>query len=248
MEKITKMESDFVLNKVIAVILLVISLIGAQAILAKTAFGESRQLSEKKWKILHIMSYHSPWEWTDDQLKGFKDALRDLDIEYRVFQMDTKRKSSEEWKEKVGKEAKELIESWKPDLVYTSDDNAQKYVATYYVNSDIPFVFSGVNADPNNYGFMGSKNITGVLEQEHFVESVQLLKETVPNVYKIAVIFDEGPTWPGVMKRMKANLDKLPGIEFISWETIKTFEQFKNRMKALQTKADAVALIGIFIF
>ena len=139
-------------------------------------------------------------------------------------------KSSEEWKHKAGKEARELIESWKPDLVYTNDDNAQEYVAKYFVNSDIPFVFSGVNADPQKYGFVGSRNNTGVLEQEHFVESVQLLREMVPNVHKIAVIFDEGSTWPGVMKRMKATLDKLPGIEFISWETIKTFEQFKSRM------------------
>jgi len=221
---------------------------GYGQILKGKAHAKSLSTPKATWKVLHIMSYHAPWKWTDDQLSGFKDALQGMDIEYRVFQMDTKRKSSEEWKQKAGKEARELIESWKPDLVYTNDDNAQKYVAKYFINSDIPFVFSGVNADPQKYGFVGSRNNTGVLEQEHFVESVQLLSEIVPNVHKIAVIFDEGPTWPGVMKRMKANLDKLSGIEFISWETIKTFKQFKHRMKELQTKADAVALLGIFAF
>ncbi len=212
------------------------------------AYAESLSTPKTAWKVLHIMSYHSPWKWTDDQLSGFKDALQGLDIEYRVFQMDTKQRSKEEWKQEAGKEARRLIKSWKPDLVYTSDDSAQEYVAKYFINSDIPFVFSGVNADPQQYGFVGSRNNTGVLEQEHFVESVQLLKEIVPDVHKIAVIFDEGPTWPGVMKRMKAKLDKLPGIEFISWETIKTFKQFKKRMKRLQTSADAVALLGIFSF
>lgn len=221
---------------------------GYGQVLKGTAHAESLSTPKATWKVLHIMSYHSPWKWTDDQLSGFKDALNGLDIEYKVFQMDTKRKSSEEWKQKVGKEARELIESWKPDLVYTNDDNAQEYVAKYFVNSDIPFVFSGVNADPQKYGFVGSRNNTGVLEQEHFVESVQLLREIVPKVHKIAVIFDEDPTWLGVMERMKANLDKLSGIEFISWETIKTFEQFKHRMNALQTQADAVALLGIFTF
>ena len=221
---------------------------GYSQILKGNAHAETIFAPKATWKVLHIMSYHSPWKWTDDQLNGFKDALQGLDIEYRVFQMDTKRKSSEEWKQKAGKEARELIESWQPDLVYTNDDNAQEYVAKYFVNSSIPVVFSGVNADPQKYGFVGSKNITGVLEQEHFVESTQLLREIVPNVHKIAVIFDEGPTWPGVMKRMKANLDKLPNLEFTSWETIKTFEQFKHRMKELQTKADAVVLLGIFTF
>ena len=49
------------------------------------------EVSGEKFKVLHIMSYHSPWKWTDDQLQGFKDALSGLDIEYKVFQMDTKK-------------------------------------------------------------------------------------------------------------------------------------------------------------
>src|SRR5574340_1178540 len=77
--------------------------------------------AKKHWKILHVMSYHSPWKWTDGQFNGFKAALKDLDIEYQVFQMDTKRKSDAAWRAKVGREARQLIDSWKPDLVYTSD-------------------------------------------------------------------------------------------------------------------------------
>jgi hypothetical protein len=94
------------------------------------------------------MSYHSPWRWTDGQLDGFKEGLGAVSAEYKVFQMDTKRNSSKEGKENKGKEAIALIESWKPDLVYTSDDDAQEYVVKHYVNADLPFVFSGVNKDP----------------------------------------------------------------------------------------------------
>lgn len=202
----------------------------------------------RKRKILHIMSYHSPWKWTDDQFKGFKDALNGLDIEYKVFQMDTKRKSTREWKEKAGKQARELIEAWRPDLVYASDDNAQEYVTKYYVNKDIPFVVSGVNASPEKYGFLGSRNITGVLEEEHFVQTVKLLKGIVPNVKKIAAVFDDGPTWEGVERRMKQKLHLIPDVEFISWDTVYRFEEFKKKMKDYQTKADAIALLGIFTF
>lgn len=211
------------------------------------AWAQSK-IHHKKWKILHIMSYHSPWKWTDDQLNGFESALTGLDIEYKVFQMDTKRKSSGEWKKKVGKQARDLIAAWKPDLVYTSDDNAQEYVTRYYLNSRIPFVFSGVNADPHKYGFVGCSNIAGVLEQEHFVQSVRLLKEIVPGVKKISVILDDGPTWPGVVKRMKEKLPLLPDVQFTSWDVIRTFEQFKRRMTELQTKVDAIALLGIFTY
>ena len=74
------------------------------------------------------MSYHSPWKWTDDQLNGFKAGLQDAEVEYKIIQMDTKNHSSEEWKEQVAQEAKDVIEAWQPDLVYTTDDDAQKYI------------------------------------------------------------------------------------------------------------------------
>ncbi|MGD9202173.1 MAG: ABC transporter substrate binding protein, partial [Chitinispirillia bacterium] len=141
----------------------------------------------KKYKVLHIMSYHAPWEWTDDQLNGFKEALKGMNIEYKVYQMDTKRKNSKEWIEKVTRESKELIKSWEPDLVYTNDDNAQKYVVKDFVNTSTPFVFSGVNAEPKVYGFEGSKNVTGILERPHWLETIKLLKQMVPGIKKIGV-------------------------------------------------------------
>lgn len=209
-----------------------------------TAFSQT----EKKWRILHIMSYHSPWKWTDDQLSGFKSALKDLEIEYKVFQMDTKRNSSEKAKQLAGKRARDLIESWKPDLVYANDDDAQVHVVQHYVNRDLPFVFSGVNLNPYKYGYVGSENITGIMEQEHFIESVKLLKGIAPDVKKIAVIFDQGPTWEGVGGRMLTHLTKLSDIKVVSWDIIKTFKEYKNRILALQTEADAIALLGIFTY
>jgi len=142
----------------------------------------------EEFKILHIMSYHSPWKWTDDQFNGFKDALKGMNIRYKVFQMDSKRNTSETAIQKVSREARKMIDTWQPDLVYTSDDVAQARVVTHYVNKKTPFVFSGVNANPIKYGFLGSSNVTGIMEQEHFIETIYLLKEIVPHVKKIAVI------------------------------------------------------------
>ena len=133
-------------------------------------------------KILHVMSYHTPWKWTEDQLQGFKDALTGLQVEYRVFEMDTKRHSTKAWKKRTGAEARAIIEDWRPDLVYVSDDNAQQYVTRHYLNDDIPFVFSGVNDAPSKYGFDHAENITGVLEHEHATQTLRLLKSLVPEV------------------------------------------------------------------
>jgi hypothetical protein len=129
---------------------------------------------EMTYKILHVHSYHSPWEWVDNQDKGFNDSLAGLNIEHKVFYMDTKRKSAEAEKQEAGRQARELIDTWTPDLVFTTDDNAQEYVARYYVNTSIPFVFSAVNAEPEDYGMRGSTNNCGILEREHSVETINL--------------------------------------------------------------------------
>lgn len=212
------------------------------------AFAGANATAPRRWKVLHIMSYHSPWEWTDEQFSGFKEALKDLDIDYEVFQMDTKNKSSRAWKEEVGAQARRLIDTWQPDLVYTNDDNAQEFVAKYYVNTSIPFVFSGVNADPAVYGFRGSTNVTGVLEQEHFVQTLNLLKDIAPHVQRVAVVLDTDPTWDGVVQRMKAAAQLLPNIHFVFWDVLDSFDAYKHKMQAYQKEVDAVALLGIFTF
>ena len=210
---------------------------------------ESAPAPAQKFKILHIMSYHSPWEWTDSQFDGFKSALKGLDVEYKVIQMDTKHNNTDEWKKQVAQEAKALIDTWQPDLVYTSDDDVQPYIVKDYINTDIPFVFSAVNTDPAEYGFVGSKNITGVVEHQHYVESVQLLKQIVPGVKKIAVVVDESPFWKGVTDTMREEQSLLPDdVEIVSWDLILTFEEYKQKMAGYQTTVDAVALLGVFNF
>jgi len=210
--------------------------------------AEGQQSGATTLRILHVMSYHLPWEWNVDQLKGFKHGLNYPNVRFEVFQMDTKRNSSESWKQKTGEQARALIESWKPDLVYTNDDNAQAFVAKQYVNGSIPFVFSGVNASPDKYGFTGSSNVSGVLEQEHFVPTVNLLRKMVPSVKKIAVILDDGPTWPGVVSRMRAQIHQLEGITLHRIEKVKTYAEFKTVMAELQDTVDAVAMLGVFTF
>lgn len=214
---------------------------------APVAFAGSAP-GEKTFRILHIMSYHSPWRWTDGQLAGFKKGLGGLPAEFKVFQLDAKQNSSPESIRRKAQEAMQLIETWRPDLVYTSDDDAQEYVSRHYVNKRLPFVFSGVNKDPATYGFTGSKNVTGVLEQEHFVESLKLLRSVAPGIRRIAVVFDDAPMWDPVAKRIRARLSEVPEIEVTAWDTIRTWEEYQRRIRAYPAIADAVALIGIFGF
>jgi ABC-type uncharacterized transport system substrate-binding protein len=211
--------------------------------------GQTAHPPQQKFKILHIMSYHSPWEWTDTQLAGFKSALTDLNIEYKVFQMNTKRYSDEISKLQKAREARAIIDNWKPDLVYTSDDDVQKYIVRYYINREIPFVFSAVNADPKEYGFTGSRNVTGIMETEHFVESLALLREIVPQAKRIVIVTDDGAMWGPVLNRIKSRLNETSGIQIVRWDTLLTYAEYQQKLlNEYPKEADAILLLGIFSF
>lgn len=197
-------------------------------------------------RIFHVMSYHSPWRWTDWQLEGFRDALG-LPLQLRVFQMDNKRQSGPGLMEQMGARARAQIDQWKPDLLYVSDDVAAEHVARHYAGSQLPVVFSGVNADPAQYGLAGAPNLTGVLEQEHFVESVRLLQSMVPQARRLVVVVDPAPMWQPVLARMRAAAPRA-GIEIVGWETIATWADYQARIGWWQDRADALALIGVFQF
>lgn len=127
-------------------------------------------------KVLFVDSYHAGYPWseeiTDGVLKTFKIARTadgHLDdaaspVTLRILRMDTKRNTSEEFKARAGREARDAIESWQPDVVICADDNASQYlIVPFYRGSRVPFVFCGVNWDATAFGFPW-KNVTGMLE------------------------------------------------------------------------------------
>jgi hypothetical protein len=59
--------------------------------------------------------------------------------------MDTKRNKDHSYIEQKAREAKSLIEDWRPDVVITADDNAAKYlIKPCYKDHKVPFVFCGI--------------------------------------------------------------------------------------------------------
>lgn len=201
---------------------------------------------QRPFRILHIMSYDSSWaEWTVAQLDAFKQVLADLPVEYQVIEMDVKRNTSDAWKQQIIARTRETIDTWKPDLVYTTDDFVQTSIVPDYFNSDIPFVFSGVNGDPVVYGFSGSRNVTGVLEREHIVQTAALLRSIVPGARRLAVITDTGETWPGVIRRIQA-LQSEMRMQVVAVDVVDTFEQYKQKIASYPSQADAICTLGIF--
>lgn len=131
-------------------------------------------------KCLHISSYHKGYAWTDGISQGIELTLRDK-CDLKVFYMDTKRNVSSSFAIKKANEVKQLISSYKPDVVIVSDDNAARYVVTQYKDSDLPFVFSGINWTAKSYGFP-YKNVTGMVEVAPILPLLRVIKKSVKKV------------------------------------------------------------------
>ncbi|MCB1744631.1 MAG: hypothetical protein KDK91_29975, partial [Gammaproteobacteria bacterium] len=114
-------------------------------------------------RCLYVSSYHSGYAWSDGVERGLRSVITDQ-CELRQVDMDTKRNKDKDYKVAKALEIKGLIETWKPDVVITSDDNAAKFlIAPHFKDSSIPFVFCGVNWSAEEYGFP-TRNITGMIE------------------------------------------------------------------------------------
>ena len=126
-------------------------------------------------KCLFVSSYHPGYAWSDGVERGIRSTLEGK-CEIMQFNMDTKRNKHPEHMRKAGLEVKQLIDSWKPDIVITADDNAAKYVIqAHFKDHEIPFVFCGINWTADEYGFPYS-NVTGMVEVELPDQLVDLLK------------------------------------------------------------------------
>lgn len=197
-----------------------------------------------KKRVLVVHSYHQSQQGhVVEMTEGIEEALSGLGIQVKYYHMDTKRKTSEEWKREAGAQAKAIVTNFEPELVITMDDNAQKYFAKDY--AAIPgapvFVFSGVNKDPKIYGFP-AKNVTGVLERPNIIESLEFLKKIVPDAKNILMLSDKSPTTDGFIEYAKSLV--MP-LNVVAYEQVETFEQWRAIAEKYKDKVDAIGLYVI---
>jgi len=138
-------------------------------------------------KCLFVSSYHQGYAWSDGVERGLRETLAGK-CRIRQFDMDTKRKKTEQDKEAAALEAKSLIDSWQPDVVIAADDNAAKYlIQPYYKDHDLPFVFCGINWTVKEYGFP-YRNVTGMIEVAPVRAMIEEAKALVPGATRAIYI------------------------------------------------------------
>jgi ABC-type uncharacterized transport system substrate-binding protein len=132
-------------------------------------------------RCLFVSSYHRGYEWNDGIEQGVRAALKDR-CELRQFDMDTKRHTSADFARAKAQEARDLIESFKPDVVIAADDNASRFLVKPYLrDAAVPVVFCGVNWSVAEYGYP-YRNTTGMIEVAPIKPLLAAVRDTVKSV------------------------------------------------------------------
>jgi hypothetical protein len=206
------------------------------------------------FRILYVDSYHPEYLWTRSIMDGLFKSLgvaRDQQgrlteeagiLDLKVLHMDTKRNSSETFKIQAAGRVRDTIESWNPDIVICSDDNAAKYlIVPYYLDSEIPFVFCGINHDASEYGLPVS-NVTGIVEIHNAVELVGHLKDYARGE-RIAFLAGNNLSSRKIGHSVQQQLGG--GVTQVY---VDSYDEWKNRYVELQEQTDILLIETIDYF
>lgn len=192
-------------------------------------------------KVLYINSYHVGYNWSDEIENSVQKSLKnsDLNIDLKIFRMDSKRNKGEKYLRNIALEAKKIIDEYKPDIVLTSDDNAVKYiVAPYLNNTKIPVIFCGVNVDAKKYN-LSSNNITGMIELALLAKPMKFLVNEL-KAKKISFLSGDYLS----SRIMIDNYEKILNQK-IKKSYINTIDEWKKEFLKLQENSDILILENI---
>ncbi len=205
------------------------------------------QVQAKTWRIFILQSYNPDYIWCKNINQGIKEALSKYSVKYDFYYLYAKTRGSQKMQD-MAATALKRIQQFTPDIVISVDDPAVAHVVKpFFAGKSAPqIIFCGVNAPPSFYGFP-TTNVSGVGEQWHHLEGINLLQQIIPKITRIAFLIEDSESASYVVDALKDTLSKTSDANFPSMyiEKIATFAQWKTRVRYYQRNADALAL-GVY--
>ena len=208
-------------------------------------------LSHARLMIVH--SYEQDHVCGRPQAEGAIAALRDRgwkvgeNLEVESYFMDTKRThTSPQAINHQGELALARIKAFRPQIVLVLDDNAiQEVMLPLVGRTDIAIVFSGMNAQPEDYNrkkhFLESwkrpgSNVTGVYEKLHVVKSLAVIGAALSGFSpgdKVVGITDYTPTGNAITRQFAMEIEQSPPN--VTWEVhrVKNFSEYQALIREL---------------
>jgi len=207
--------------------------------------SQSVTLEQKSFKqdivgarLLIVHSFHAELTWCISINDGIMDRIKDTGVIWDTFYLDAMRHPDTTWIKHAGELAMAKVAEFKPDIMITADDEAQQYFGQNYINSDLPIVFCGVNADASKYGYPAS-NITGIIDRPHFNKALELARRFFL-IERIAILSSDDINSMGAITFIKERLDENEKVTF------KFVNNYNDWKKEIMSYNDSVDLIAIY--
>jgi ABC-type uncharacterized transport system substrate-binding protein len=135
------------------------------------------------------------------------------------------------------------IRRQRPDLVVVADDAALRFVGTRLAGSKTPVVYLGINQNPRHYLQDHAANVTGVLERPLIRRNVNLMRQMVPGVQRVLLLFDNDLTSEVLKEELfgrasslqdgSVQIDLVRAIDYADWQ--RQVSQAGSRYQAIWT-------------
>lgn len=175
-------------------------------------------------QILLLHSYNRNLQWTEDMERGIRDNIvwNNGNITYSIDYMDIKQHPHKKYQMQLYDFLSKKYNFNSFDLVITTDDAAFNFITTYsnFLSKDIPIFFCGVN-NKIDYESIDKNRITGLIENNDYKSTIEVMKNFHPNMDEIVVINDETITG----KANRINLEEIISLfddelDFTFWDEL----------------------------
>ncbi len=183
--------------------------------------------SEDHVNIMVVHSYSQEYPWTKNQHEGFIDALYAHSTDEFIIKteyLDTKRKYYDDaYAEKYQEYLKYKYDNYRPDIIYTTDDNAFTFARSSLTKlfPGVPIFFSGVN-DYSVINELDTFPVTGVFEKKEIAPNLALMRKIHQDIKNIIIVGDASNTYKAIKREAMAELKQQPSINatFIAHDNI----------------------------
>jgi hypothetical protein len=191
-------------------------------------------------KVFILHSYHAGFVWTEDQQKGFLEALGASTavgkVSYRIEYLEAAtRECDSPYLGNFHAYLQQKYTGFKPDLIYATDDNAVEFLRQYarQLFPQTPVIYSGLN-DPDLDGRLDHEFFYGVIESEDVAGTVTLAMRLAPELKTLYFVGDDSTTSHGIRKRIEKEAQRVfpqVDIDFIQSPYVEELERQLNRTK-----------------
>lgn len=176
--------------------------------------------------VLLVDSYHAGYAWSQAWRAALMRTLGSS-VQFSYAELDSKRQPRDQLEPRA-KQIMAQIQRQQPQLVVVADDAALRFVGSRLAGTGTPVVYLGVNQNPRHYLQDYAANVTGVLERPLIRRNISLMRQMVPGMQRVLLLFDNDLTSEVIQEELfgrasslqdgAVQIDLVRAIDYADWQ------------------------------